>query len=105
MSKLVNKLLRRKDSRLDVTVHAYRHTFTRDEYTRQVFLWLFERCGILRRIDTEDQRVLHNWGVELLENMGLTQGMNYNQFVELLLKFGIPDEAIDARASEGVRDG
>ena len=47
------------------------------------------------RVETEEQRVLHNWGMELLENMGLTQGMNYGALVESLLKLGIPDEALD----------
>ena len=66
---------------------------------RAVFGWLIERCGLFVRIDTEEQRILHNWGIELMENMGLTQGMNYAGIVDALLKLGIPDEAID---EEGV---
>jgi hypothetical protein len=51
-------------------------------------------------IETDEQRVLHNWGIELLENMGLTQGMNYGALVESLLKLGIPDEALDPVAGQ-----
>jgi hypothetical protein len=60
---------------------------------------------MLKRIETDEQRVLHNWGIELLENMGLTQGLNYDRLVEAMQRFTIPDEAVDAEASEGVSDG
>lgn len=49
----------------------------------------------MKRIDTEEQRVLHNWGIEMLENMGMTQGPNYRLLVDAILKLGIPEEAID----------
>jgi hypothetical protein len=55
---------------------------------------------MFRRIENEEQRVLHNWGIELLENMGLTQGMNYKGVVDALLKLGIPDEAFDESQKE-----
>jgi hypothetical protein len=51
----------------------------------------------MKRIDTEEQRVLHNWGIEMLDNMGMTQGPNYRKLVDAVLKFGIPEEAIDAK--------
>jgi hypothetical protein len=49
----------------------------------------------LKRIENDEQRVLHNWGIELLENMGLTQGINYRALVDAALRLGIPKEAID----------
>ena len=58
-------------------------------------VWYLERCGLMRRIENEEQRVLHNWGIELLENMGITQGVNYRALVDAILRFGIPKEAID----------
>lgn len=60
-----------------------------------MLVWLIERCGMMKRIDTEEQRVLHNWGIEMLENMGMTQGPNYRLLVDAILKLGIPEEAID----------
>jgi hypothetical protein len=58
-------------------------------------IWLMERCGLFKRIDTEEQRVLHNWGIEMLENMGMTQGPNYRALVDAMLKLGIPEEAVE----------
>jgi hypothetical protein len=97
---LLNRLLHR-DSRLDITILNYRQTFMANENAKRVFVWLLERCGMFKRIDTEEQRILHNWGIELMENMGLTQGLNYDQLVESLARFTIPKEAID----EGVENG
>ena len=51
----------------------------------------------MKPIKSEEQRVLHNWGIEMLENMGMTQGPNYRMLVDAMLKFGIPDEAIDTK--------
>lgn len=65
------------------------------EAGRVALIWYLERCGLMKRIETEEQRVLHNWGIELLENMGITQGINYRMLVDAILKFGIPNEAID----------
>lgn len=105
MNKLVSRLLRRQDSRLDITISTYRHTFLRDEYSKKCFVWLLERCGMFKRVETEEQRILHNWGIELLENMGLTQGLNYDRLVEAMQRFTIPQEAIDSEESEGVANG
>jgi hypothetical protein len=103
--KWVNKLLRRPDSRLDITVLAYRQTFLANEYSRRVFVWLLERCGVFKRVETDEQRVLHNWGIELMENMGLAQGLNYDRLVESMLRFPIPKEALDSAEEEGVQNG
>jgi hypothetical protein len=102
--RLLDKVLRR-NSRLPETVLTYRAALggspgLQGEAGRQVFFWLIERCGIFRRIENEEQRVLHNWGIELLENMGLTQGINYKGVVDALLKLGIPDEAFDESQKE-----
>lgn len=105
MSKFLNRVLRKPDSRLDITVLAYRHAFLRDEYSKKVFVWLMERCGMFKRIETEEQRVLHNWGIELLENMGLVQGLNYDKLVESMQMFTVPKEAIDTEVSEGGENG
>jgi hypothetical protein len=102
---LVNRLLRRPDNRTELTVLAYRQTFLRDEYSRKVFVWLLERCGMWKKVETDEQRVLHNWGIELLENMGLLQGLNYDRIVDAMSKFTIPTEAIDSQESERVSNG
>ena len=62
-----------------------------------MLIWLIERCGLMKRIETEEQRVLHNWGIEMLENMGMTQGPNYRLLVDAMLKLGIPEEAVDTK--------
>ena len=98
--RVLDRLLNRENARLKETIQVYRTVFgtapgTQGEVGRVVFGWLLERCGLFVRIETEEQRVLHNWGIELLENMGLTQGINYGGIVDALLKLGIPDEAID----------
>jgi len=103
LNKLLSKLLLRKDSRLDITILAYRQTFLRDETTRRVFVWLLERCGMFKRVDNDEQRILHNWGIELMENMGLIQGLNYDRLVESMQRLTIPKEALDS--AEGDENG
>ena len=105
MNRLVSRLLRRADGRPALTVLAYRQTFLRDEYTRKVFVWLLERCGMWKKVETDEQRVLHNWGIELLENMGLVQGLNYDRIVDAMTKFTIPKEAVDSEESERASNG
>jgi len=97
-------LHRRPEGRTRDTVAIYRTVFGKapgiqGDMGRQVFAWLVERCGLFQKIETDEQRILHNWGVELLENMGLIQGMNYRSLVDAIMQFGVPDEAID---KEGV---
>lgn len=94
--KALDRLLNRENVRLKETIQTYRNVFAASAHSRVVYGWLLERCGLFMHIETEEQRVLHNWGIELLENMGLTQGMNYGGIVDALLKLGIPDEALDA---------
>ena len=84
-----------RQSRHKQTILTYRAAFERTVEGRQVLSWLVEHCGLMRKIETEEQRVLHNWGVSLLENMGMTQGVNYQRLVDGLLTLTIPDEAID----------
>ena len=97
--KVLDRLLRRPDARVKETVQIYRNVFGTG-HGRVVFAWLLERTGLFMRVETDEQRVLHNWGIELLENMGLTQGMNYGALVESFLKLGIPDEALDPVAGQ-----
>ena len=97
--KVLDRLLRRPDTRVKETVQIYRNVFGTG-HGRIVFGWLLERTGLLMHVETEEQRVLHNWGIELLENMGLTQGMNYGGIVDALLKLGIPDEAVDGESRQ-----
>jgi hypothetical protein len=56
---------------------------------------LLESGGIFKSIENEQQRAAHNQIVYLLENMGMTQGVNYDRLADLLLTLTIPDEAID----------
>jgi len=84
-----------RQSRRKETILTYRAAFERSVEGRQVLAWLVEHCGLLRPIENEEQRVLHNWGVNLLENMGMTQGFNYDRLVDDLLRLTIPIEAID----------
>lgn len=77
------------------TITTYRHTFGQRE-NRQVFRWIVAQCGIFKPIANEEQRIMHNWGIALLENMGMTQGVNYERLCDFLLdQTTIPEEAID----------
>ena len=88
-------MLRPQSRRTQETIAIYRQAFGKDDAGRMAMIWFLERCGLFRRIETDEQRVLHNWGIELLENMGVTQGINYRALVDATLRFGIPKEAID----------
>ena len=77
------------------TIAIYRQVFQRDDASRLVLIWLIERCGLMKRVDTDEQRVLHNWGIEMLENMGMIQGPNYRALIDAMLKLGIPEEAVE----------
>jgi len=76
------------------TVLTYRAVFDRTEEGKRVLVDLLQSSGILMRIETEEQRIRHNWGIWLLENLGTVQGMNYEGLVEAILKLTIPDEAL-----------
>lgn len=86
----------RRDSRTKQTVLYYRHAYGKDEQSRWAFARFLEQSGLLRKIETEEQRVLHNQAIYLLENMGMTQGANYDKLVDLLFTLTIPEEAVDA---------
>lgn len=83
------------DSRTAETVRYYRHAYGKDEISRWAFARLLESGGIFKRIDTEEQKAAHNATVTLLENMGMTQGVNYDRLAGLMFSLTIPDEAID----------
>jgi hypothetical protein len=85
----------RRDSRTKETILWYRHTYEKDQKSRWAFARLLESGGLFKTIETEQQRAAHNQIVYLLENMGMTQGVNYDRLAELLLALTIPDEAID----------
>lgn len=93
--KVLERLLHKAPSLKPETIANYRNVFQRDEAGKLVMIWFLERCGLMRRIENEEQRVLHNWGIEMLENMGITQGFNYRALVDAVLRFAIPKEAID----------
>jgi hypothetical protein len=95
MSLISNVSPRRR--RLRETILSYRRTFEKDVLSRQTLAWLLESCGLLKKIETEEQRILHNWGIYLLENMGALQGFNYEDMVDTILKLTIPEEAIDTK--------
>ena len=92
---LISDALNPRRRRLRETILSYRRTFERDKISRQTLAWLLESCGLLRMVETEEQRVLHNWGIYLLENMGALQGLNYEDLVDAVLSLTIPEEAID----------
>ena len=85
-----------RQSRPKATILTYRAAFERTAEGRQVLAWLVERCGLFKKIESEEQRAIHNWGVYLLENMGITQGLNYDRLIDAILSLTIPEEAIDS---------
>lgn len=77
------------------TVIRYRHTFEKDAVSRETLAWIVESCGLFKTITTDEQKAAHNWGIYLLENLGVTQGINYRRLVDAMLNLTIPDEALD----------
>jgi len=55
----------------------------------------------MKTIETDEQVQIHNYGIRLLENMGMTQGVNYKRLVDMLLTLTIPEESIDSGGSNG----
>lgn len=76
------------------TVLTYRAVFERSDEGKRVLADLLESTGILRRVETEEQRIQHNWGIWLLENMGAVQGINYEELAGCIMRLSIPDEAL-----------
>ena len=97
MIKLINQVRRllRRDSRTRETILWYRNVYGRDAQGKWAFARLIEQGGLFKRIEGEEHRAAHNQLVYLLENMGMTQGMNYDKLAEFMLSLPIPDEAID----------
>ena len=63
--------------------------------------WLIHRLGsygLLQRIETDEQRHRHNMGIELLEDLGLLQGDNWQRLVDYMMTLPIPDEAIETES-------
>jgi hypothetical protein len=84
-----------RTSRTRETVICYRHTFEKDDISRQTLAWIVESCGLFKKVETEEQRAAHNWGIYLLENLGVLQGLNYGKLIDAMLNLPIPEEAID----------
>jgi hypothetical protein len=85
----------RRDSRTRDTILWYRHAYGKDEQSLWAFARLIESGGLFKRIENEEQRAAHNHIVYLLENMGMTQGVNYEKLAGMLFNLSIPDEVID----------
>ncbi|MFH1742508.1 MAG: hypothetical protein ABIH23_26180 [bacterium] len=83
------------------TILTYRAAFSRSEEGRQVLAWLLENAGFMKTIETDEQVQIHNYGIRLLENMGMTQGVNYKRLVDMLLTLTIPEESIDSGGTNG----
>ena len=90
-----------RGSRPKETILSYRAAYGRTQEGRWAFARLLESGGFLKRIDNEEQRATHNMMVTLIENMGMTQGVNaselYDRLAVLLLNLTIPDEAIEGK--------
>lgn len=96
--RLLNRLrdnLLRRDSRPRETVLAYRKVYSDPQYGLWAFARLLESGGIFKRIETDEQRITHNVVVTMLENMGIPQGLNYDELAKLVFKLSIPPESID----------
>ncbi len=85
----------RQESRTRQTILWYRGAYGENEQTRWAFARLIESGGLFKRIETDEQKAAHNYIVTLLENMGFTQGINYDKLAEAFFNLGIPEEAID----------
>ena len=74
-----------------LTAALYRAPFTRDDNGKMVLVWLLKSSGFLQEIKNEEQRMLHNWGIALLQNMGiLGTEENYKRIVDMLLGLPLP---------------
>ena len=74
---------------------AYRAAFERTADGKLVLKHLLGTYGLLSRIENEEQRVRHNMGVELLEHLGVVQGLNWDALVDAILRLSIPSEAVE----------
>lgn len=85
----------RRGSRPRETILYYRAAYEAQPAGRWAFARLLESGGLFKRIETEEQKAAHNYIVTLLENMGFTQGVNYDKLVDMLFTLSIPEEAIE----------
>jgi len=89
---------RRREQRPRPLLLSYRNTFDRSADGKLVLKHLLGTYGLLSHVETEEQRIRHNVGVELLEHLGVVQGLNWDAFVDALLRLTIPNEAIEQEA-------
>lgn len=70
----------------------------RTEEARQELAFHLKSTGLLRTIDNEEQRAVHNWGVYLCNNLGVSD-TNYEVVIFALVDaiLGLP---IDEQATE-----
>lgn len=85
----------RRDSRTRETILSYRKVYSDPQLGAWAFARLLESGGLFKRIENEEQRAAHNVVVTMLENMGIPQGMNYDELARLVFQLSIPPESID----------
>ena len=78
-----------------------RNAFDRTPDGRALLKYLLQSYGLLSRIESDEQRIRHNVGVELLEHLGVVQGMNWDRLVDDMLRLTIPKEAIEPESNVG----
>lgn len=74
-------------------IQSYRFALAREGERAWLVHWLGS-CGLLQRIETDEQRVRHNMAIEMLEHLGAIQGGNWERLVDAVLNAPIPNEAI-----------
>jgi hypothetical protein len=87
-------ILKRKNDDREAQRYAtlmYRNVFLESPNGRLVLNSMLQSCGLLRVVENEEQRILHNWGVYLLSNLGLdiatVKGVvDYNDLIDSLAK-------------------
>ena len=90
--RLPDILKRKSDEEKEAQKYAtlmYRNVFLENPNGRLVLNSLLQSCGLLRVIENDEQRILHNWGVYLLANLGLdtttVKGVvDYNNVIDAL---------------------
>jgi len=85
----------RREQRPKPLLVAYRNTFERTAEGKLVLAHLLRSYGLFNRVENDAQRERHNMGVEMLEHLGVVQGLNYDALVDAILRLTIPEEAIE----------
>lgn len=75
-------------------IQSYRFALAREAERDWLIHWL-GTCGLLQRIETDEQRVRHNMAIEMLEHLGAIQGENWERLVDAVLSLPVPKEAIE----------